>query len=44
MGETYPALPVQNDLNQKDALLSLLFNFTLEYALGRSKKAKTNWN
>jgi hypothetical protein len=34
--------PVQNGLKQGDALLPLLFNFTLEYSIRRSRK--TRWN
>jgi hypothetical protein len=36
--------PVQNDLKQGDALLPLLYNFALEYAIRRSKIIKSIWN
>jgi len=29
--------PIKNDLKQGDALLPLLFNFALEYAIGRDQ-------
>jgi hypothetical protein len=32
--------PIQNGLKQGDALLPLLFNFALEYAIRRSKKSR----
>jgi hypothetical protein len=34
------SFPVQNDLKQGDALSPLLFNFALEYAIGRCRKTK----
>jgi hypothetical protein len=36
--------PIQNGLKQEDAPSSLLFNFTLEYAIRKSKKMKPVWN
>jgi hypothetical protein len=36
--------PILNGLKQGDALSPLLFNFTLEYATGKSKKMKSVWN
>jgi hypothetical protein len=36
--------PIQNRLKQGDALLPLLFNFALDYAIRKSKKMKMVWN
>jgi hypothetical protein len=36
------SFPIQNGLKQGDGLSPLLFNFALEYALGRAKK--TRWD
>jgi hypothetical protein len=34
----FDSFPFQNDLKQGDALLPLLFNFALEYAIRKAKK------
>jgi hypothetical protein len=36
--------PIQNGLKQGDDLSPLLFNFVLEYAIGKAKKMKSVWN
>jgi hypothetical protein len=38
------AIPIQNGLKLRDALLPLLFNFALEYAIERSKKIRKDSN
>ena len=37
------SFPIENGLKQGDALSPLLFNFALEYALGRYKKLTWDW-
>jgi hypothetical protein len=36
--------PIQNGLKQGHALSPLLFNFAMEYVIGRSRKTRWNWN
>jgi hypothetical protein len=38
------AFPAQNGLKQGDVLSPLLFNLSLEYTSGRSKRPKRAWN
>jgi hypothetical protein len=38
IGKNLSAFPIQKGLKQRDGLLPLLFNFSLEYAIGGSKK------
>jgi hypothetical protein len=38
------SFPIQNGLKPGDALSPLLFNFDLEYALGRSRKTRWDCN
>lgn len=39
-----PTLPIQGSLKQGLASSQFLFNFSLEYATGSSKKTKRDWN
>jgi hypothetical protein len=36
--------PIQNGLKQGDALITMLFNFALGYAIRKVKKMESVWN
>jgi hypothetical protein len=38
------ALPIQVGLKQGDALLPLLFNFALDYAIRKLQEIRKDWN